>query len=113
MDGDRNRELEIFTEALEMPESEREAFLDRACAGDESLRRKEAALLKAFERRGGFLEKSPVGAAALKAHSVKVGEQAGDQIGKYKLLQQIGEGGCGVVFLAEQLEPVRRQVALK
>ena len=42
-----------------------------------------------------------------------VGEKTGDRIGRYKLLQQIGEGGCGVVYLAEQTEPVRRRVALK
>src|ERR1700722_1122709 len=113
MDGDDIRQLEIFTAALEIAAAERGSFLDRACGGDEDLRRKVAALLSAHERTGGFLEQSPVEAAVLKAQAVTVGEKAGDLIGKYKLLQQIGEGGCGVVFLAEQLEPVRRQVALK
>ncbi len=113
MDGSPNREFEIFTGVLNIPANGRDAFLDKACGTDEKLRQKVQALLRAHERTGAFLEKSPVGETVLKAQAVVVGEQAGDIIGKYKLLQQIGEGGCGVVFLAEQAEPVRRQVALK
>src|SRR6267154_2128334 len=99
MKGDPQRELEIFTEASELPPEERDVFLDRICGGDAALRKKVEALLRAHERTGGFLEKSPVEETVSKVQSVSVGEQAGDQIGKYKLLQQIGEGGYGVVFL--------------
>ena len=113
MDGEDIRQLEIFTAALEVAAGERATFVKKACGGDDNLRQKIAALLDAHERTGGFLEKSPMEDTVLKAQAAHIGEKIGDQIGKYKLLQQIGEGGCGVVFLAEQLEPVKRQVALK
>src|SRR6266567_1924190 len=63
---------------------------------------------------GAFLEESvaPVTAHTLQV-SPPISERAGDAIGRYKLLQQIGEGGCGVVYMAEQTEPVQRRVALK
>lgn len=106
-------ELAIFTEALTLPLDARIAFLDRACAGNEPLRHRVDRLLKVYSRAGGFLEQSPAGPVAIEVRAAKVGEKPGDQIGRYKLLEQIGEGGCGVVFMAEQTEPVRRQVALK
>ncbi len=74
------------------------------------------ALLRAAENAGGFLEEPPTGLSSKTGSTVQVGElseKAGDKIGRYKLLQQIGEGGCGVVYMAEQLEPVKRRVALK
>src|SRR5258707_14631254 len=58
------------------------------------------------------LATEPVAAATLQV-SISLTEKPGDRIGRYKLLQQIGEGGCGVVYMAQQEEPVRRQVALK
>jgi len=69
-------------------------------------------LAQANDRAGAFLEQPPgvVGEARAKAAS---GEKPGDRVDRYKLLEQIGEGGCGVVFVAEQEEPVRRLVALK
>jgi serine/threonine protein kinase len=106
------RALELFTEATQLPAAEQAAFLDRACAGDEVLRRKIEALLKSNERAGDFLEQPPVTIAESRV-KVGAGEQAGDFVGRYKLLRQIGEGGCGVVFLAEQQSPVLRKVALK
>src|SRR5881397_2621771 len=112
MTGKSGRDIEVFTEAVQLPIAERAAFLDRACAGDEDLRRRIEALLKSNDRAGAFLEQPPevVGEGRIKAAG---GEKPGDRIGHYKLLQQIGEGGCGVVFMAEQEEPVRRRVALK
>jgi serine/threonine protein kinase len=107
------RAVEIFTEALQLPAEERAAFLDRACVNDDGLRRKIEALLRSNDRAGGFLEKpadATIGEVRIKATA---GEKPGDQIDRYKVLQQIGEGGCGVVFLAEQQEPVVRRVALK
>ena len=70
-------------------------------------------LLQAHDRVGDFLEQSPQKTPLDARSGASVGEKPGDRIGHYKLLQQIGEGGCGVVFMAEQEEPVRRRVALK
>jgi len=108
-----NRDAAIFTEALKLPVGERAAYLERACAGDAELRRKVEVLLEVSGEIGDFLEHSPQEASMEARSDAPVGEQPGDYIGRFKLLQQIGEGGCGVVFMAEQEEPVRRQVALK
>src|SRR5688572_21432388 len=113
MNDSPNRDVVVFTEALQLPASERAAYLDRACAGDGELRQKVEALLEGHEQVGDFLENSPQTTALHARAGVIAGEKPGDRIGHYKLLQQIGEGGCGVVFLAEQGEPVRRRVALK
>src|SRR6266851_5684886 len=107
-DGD----IVVFTEALRLPAAERGDYLGRACAGDEDLRQRVEVLIKTHDRVGDFLEQPPNGLGEGRAE-VEAGEKPGDRIGRYKLLQQIGEGGCGVVFMAEQEEPVRRRVALK
>jgi len=101
-------EREIFLEALDCGSAgERAGFLDRACAHDPALRLVVEALLQ-HHKADGFMQPSGLVSARLPAP-----EKPGDRIGRYKLLQQIGEGGCGVVYMAEQEEPVRRQVALK
>src|SRR6267154_5721388 len=105
--------LDLFTEAVQLPIEQRGAFLDKACAGDEDLRRKIEALLKCNDRVGDFLEEPPSTIVEEGRATAGAGEKPGDRVGRYKLLQQIGEGGCGVVFMAEQEEPVRRRVALK
>ncbi len=112
MTGKSGRDIEVFTEAVRLSIEERAAFLDRACTGDQDLRRRIEALLRSNDRVGAFLEQPPevVGEGRIKAAG---GEKPGDRVGRYKLLQQIGEGGYGVVFMAEQDEPVRRRVALK
>src|SRR6266404_2932112 len=106
------RAIEGFTEAIELPIEERAACLDRACAQDEGLGRKIEALVRSTDRGGAFLEQPPevIGEGRAKAAA---GEKPGDRVDRYRLLQQIGEGGCGVVFMAQQEEPVRRRVALK
>jgi serine/threonine protein kinase len=110
------REIEIFNAALELPAAERVAYLDQACAGDPALRQRVEALLQASGGAGGFLA-GPVPAPSGPRGTILINpvpvEKVGNRIGRYKLLQQIGEGGCGVVYMAEQQEPVRRQVALK
>jgi eukaryotic-like serine/threonine-protein kinase len=113
MNDSPNRDVEIFTDALALPRAERAAYLERACDGDGELRRKVEALLEGHDRVGDFLENSPQTTSLQAGSKVSAGEKPGDHIGHYKLLQQIGEGGCGVVFMAEQEEPVRRRVALK
>src|SRR6478736_7320723 len=113
MNDASSRDLFLFTEALQLPVGERADFLDRACAGDTALRRKVETWLSSHEQIGDFLEEPAGGevAAARSANAANV--KPPDRIGRYRLLKQIGEGGCGVVYLAEQKEPVRRNVALK
>ena len=107
------RVLELFTQASQLPVERRADFLDQACVGDQELRRKIETLLKSNERLGGFLEEPPSAVIEEGRAKANAGEKPGDWVGRYKLLQQIGEGGCGVVFMAQQEEPVRRRVALK
>jgi WD40 repeat protein/serine/threonine protein kinase len=103
------KEERIFEGALGLGAGERGAYLDRECGGDAELRRRVEGLLDALDRAGAFMRAPAAGAAGAGMQR----EQAGDRIGRYKLLQAIGEGGCGVVYMAEQQEPVRRRVALK
>src|SRR5208337_3233699 len=103
---------EIFGAALEQPEARRTDFLDKACGEDCSLRRRVEALLRAHEHAESFMEGPALGPLPeLGNHPLT--DQSGERIGRYKLLQQIGEGGCGVVYMAEQEQPIRRRVALK
>jgi hypothetical protein len=100
---------ELFSEALTCasPE-ERRRFLDTACGADRELRGQVDSLLLAHSEAGDFLKQTVV-----PRESPAIGEGPGSVIGRYRLLQVIGEGGFGVVFMAEQQEPVRRMVALK
>src|SRR5579863_2869181 len=119
-------EQRLFFRALEKPAGkERAAFLDGACGGNRELRQRLEALLQKFEALGTFLEqpavsmpdsRQQVATIKVSGETLAMGpltEKAGDRIGRYKLLQPIGEGGCGAVYMAEQEEPVRRRVALK
>ena len=110
-----NPEEEIFEACLALPIEERAAYLDRVCAGDTALRQRVEELLRSHSLAESFLEKPPVsgGAGQTVKLDLPLAEKVGGRIGRYKLLQQIGEGGCGVVYMAEQEEPVRRRVALK
>src|SRR6185503_9237415 len=107
----------LFAEALQRTTPEaRAAHLDAACGTDTALRRRVEVLLRAAENAGDFLEEPPTGLSG-DADSTslvsELSEKPGDRIGRYKLLEKIGEGGCGLVYMAEQEEPVRRRVALK
>jgi serine/threonine protein kinase/tetratricopeptide (TPR) repeat protein len=111
------QEQAIFIEALEKEDpAARAAFLDHVCAGDAALRERIERLLQRHAEPDSFLESSATGvytpAPGLSASTVP-GEGPGSVIGPYKLLEQIGEGGMGTVFMAEQQEPIRRRVALK
>jgi serine/threonine protein kinase len=104
------RVREILDGAADLPPAERAAYLDRACGGDAGLRREVESLLAALDGNDGFLAESTVDAAPPPG-----GPEAavGTRVGPYRLLQVIGEGGFGVVYMAEQERPVRRRVALK
>ena len=104
-----NRDDEIFAEALDLPVAEHAAFLDRVCAHDPAMRARIAALLAGHFAATDFLAHSPVE----RPPASRIEEKPGDVIGRYTLVRKIGDGGCGVVYLAEQHEPVRRHVALK
>src|ERR1041385_6444140 len=116
----------IFNAALVLSSAERSAYLAEACGNDVPLRQRVELLLRAHETARGFLPEDPaislrtrVAAkteVASQADTLEVSpdnEKPGNRIGRYKLLEQIGEGGCGIVYVAEQSEPVRRRVALK
>ena len=114
--ADESEEV-LFREARQRPKGpEREAYLDQACAGNEALRSRLAALLQADESPDPFLEPQAgdlLGKLATGPTPDFTAEEAGARIGRYKLLEKIGEGGCGVVYMAEQEEPIRRRVAFK
>ncbi len=102
----------IFDHALEIESpTARDAYVDQACASAPELRQKVAALLAAYQQAGSFLEAGPADLAG--TFEQPLAERPGTVIGPYKLLEQIGEGGMGTVFMAEQTQPVQRKVALK
>jgi eukaryotic-like serine/threonine-protein kinase len=101
----------IFLAALELPATDRDAYLDQACGDNQALRARLERLLAAHVQAGSFLE-SP--APELDATVDQPATEAlGTHIGPYQLVKLLGEGGMGVVYLAEQHEPVERRVALK
>jgi serine/threonine protein kinase/tetratricopeptide (TPR) repeat protein len=108
LDGDAK---EIFVEAIDQETPQALAdFLDKACRGDQPLRVRVEELLRAYREAGDFLDGQPS-----EETIAEPGRSAGlgTIIGHYKLVERIGDGGFGVVFLAEQQQPVRRKVALK
>jgi len=118
------REAEIFHVARRLPAKERAFYLDGACAPDAALRRRVEELLQVNEAAAAFFpelvedaEEPSEGQTQVQEKTLPVApdptEGPGDSIDRYKLREKIGEGGCGVVYVAEQTEPVRRRVALK
>jgi serine/threonine protein kinase/tetratricopeptide (TPR) repeat protein len=113
MDNTNQQEEAIFQAAREFPDpGRRQAYIEGACAHNPELRRRVEALFSAQPDEEKFFAE---GVAAIVSSTVLAPliEKPGEMIGRYKLLQKIGEGGCGVVYMAEQQEPVRRRVALK
>src|SRR5262245_21163275 len=106
-------ERDIFFAALEKDDpTERAALLEEACGADAELRERVERLLDAHERQESFILDWPPARFDATVDQ-PINDRAGTLIGPYKLLEQIGEGGFGVVFMAEQERPVRRRVALK
>ena len=111
------RERSIFMAALDLDDPEaRRRFVERSCGGDSALRGRVEALLDSHRDAGSFLQGDP--AAEMPTETIDLtleppGEGVGSRIGPYKLLEAIGEGGMGTVYLAEQERPVHRMVALK
>jgi serine/threonine protein kinase len=113
-----NRAKQVFHEALDKTGPERARFVAATCADDAALRVQVEALLKAHDEAGAFLA-SPTGGpddaarTAAQLAAADPPEAPGTRIGSYKLLQVIGEGGFGIVYMAEQEQPIQRRVALK
>lgn len=104
---------DLFSRALELAEPEREEFLNDACGDDAELRLEVQRMLVDSRRADEFFGDSvgmTIGAAD---HHAIYAEEAGDEVGPYTLRRELGEGGFGVVWLAEQKEPISRMVALK
>src|SRR2546430_16581599 len=113
MNGAPDPDIAVFTEALRLPREERARYLSEACKGDGAFRLRVEALLQAYEEAGDFLGKSAAERPPKPAELVPAGEKPGGRVDHYKLLQQIGEGRCGVVYMAEQQAPGRRRGALE
>ena len=110
------REEALFQAANQLTGPARAMFLDGACHGDPALRQRLEALLAAHEASAGVLGDEPVRevlAPTLDLPEPVPDEAVGMTLGRYKLREKLGEGGCGTVYVAEQTEPVRRKVALK
>jgi len=110
----RRSDKEIFFEAIEKATpDERAAYLDEACGDDPLLRQWVEELLAHHFDQDTFMQEPAVEVTNASLTATPISESPGTLIGRYKLLQKIGEGGMGVVYMAQQEEPVRRRVALK
>lgn len=108
---DSERVQSLFLAAVDLPQTARERFLDQQCGENTELRERVLELIGSHEQTGSFMDHKPDW--KIEATDSVANELVGEQIGPYKLREKIGEGGMGVVFVAEQEKPIRRKVALK
>jgi serine/threonine protein kinase len=122
MSTPNQHEEALFQAALNLPPKDRDAYLDEACGEDAQLRgRIFERLFQADRTTRGASDESPTfpptspptAMGAIPFVPEPSGSKPGERIGRYRILERIGEGGCGVVYVAEQEQPVRRRVALK
>jgi serine/threonine protein kinase len=114
MDNSPERERALLEAALRLPAEQRAAFVAVSCSTDEALRQRlEARLLEQPQAPGPPGDTTLTAPGRVLAPGPEFDEQPGDRIGRYQLLQVIGQGGMGSVWMAEQTEPIRRKVALK
>ncbi len=102
----------IFFAARHKAAPDRAAYLDQVCGDDAEVRQRVEQFLSAQAEIGSFLE-APAASGSITTVDEPIQEGPGTVIGPYKLLEQIGEGGFGLVFMAEQQQPIRRKVAVK
>jgi serine/threonine protein kinase len=107
VDASPRKARDIFLAAIKLPAEERHGYLQEACGDDQDLHRRVSDLLQAQAEIGSFHE------VPARTVDQPITESPGMVIGPYKLLEQIGEGGMGTVWMAQQTEPVKRLVALK
>ncbi|MGD1090347.1 MAG: protein kinase, partial [Verrucomicrobiota bacterium] len=115
MSSPQNHEEALFQAAVQLTGAERAVFLHGACLGNDALRQRLEALLAAHDTPDELSPPNKPAAAATKKLELEdePDEAVGQMLGRYKLMERLGEGGCGVVYVAEQEKPVRRRVAVK
>src|SRR5262245_13719879 len=111
MNTDFERIRQVFLAIVERPSAQWGGLLGETCADDTQRRQQAVLLLEAHAQGEGILDRNEVGRAPTGVYASSR-ERPGTVIGPYKLLQQIGEGGMGTVFMAEQTQPMTRKVAL-
>src|SRR5947208_14533513 len=115
MISERWKQIEaLFEQSLELPETERGKFLEKRCNGDEELRREVESLLQSHARAGTFIDKRSLFLSDEESEATGAAAAAGELIGAYRVLREIGRGGMGTVYLAERADQqYEKQVAIK